>query len=258
MPDEGIRCAQQRLASCRDAARYLSMLDSDEAAFVETARSQLEPEALVLALFMQYAVEQKEKWDSQGIASSIFFDTMRDLTVWYHECIRQTGKPGLMEWEWLILSLKGRLYRLGRLQYLPRKLNKQLVAGEKTYPPGTMMLDVHIPADGKLDYSAVIDSLERARSFFRNGGYAFFYCRSWLLSPGLKQILPKESNILRFQEQFQVYDEDFSFRQAEERVFGAILEDRSQYPEMTSLQQALKKLLLAGGEIGMGCGMILF
>lgn len=43
-------------------------------------------------------------------------------------------------------------------------------------------------------------------------------------------------------------------RQAEERVFGRILEDPEAYPENTSLQKALKNYLSEGKKPGVGYG----
>ena len=84
------------------------------------------------------------------------------------------------------------------------------------------------------------------------------HCHSWLLSPALHRILPPSSNILNFQSFFRLYGEDFSYRQAEERVFGEISDRAESYPEHTSLQKSLKAFLLTGGRVGMGMGVIPF
>lgn len=52
-----------------------------------------------------------------------------------------------------------------------------------------------------------------------------------------------------------IYDEDFSHPQAEERVFGKVQADPQMYAEHTSLQYALKKYLLGGKRVGMGMGI---
>ena len=81
-----------------------------------------------------------------------------------------------------------------------------------------------------------------------------FRCHSWLLCPKLKEILPETSRIIRFQDLFTVYGEDDE-RQAEERVFGAPLDDPRLYSEHTSLQRAMKRALLEGKTFGMGMGI---
>lgn len=85
--------------------------------------------------------------------------------------------------------------------------------------------------------------------------YEGFHCESWLLSPKLHNLLSKQSNILRFQDLFFVYNE-IPARQAEERVFGKVTDRIEEYPEDTSLQRALKAYLQKGNKVGMGCGFI--
>ena len=70
----------------------------------------------------------------------------------------------------------------------------------------------------------------------------------------LKEILPETSNIIRFQDFFEVTGTKYSFPQAEERIFGEILEDKGQYPEATSLQRKAKEYLLSRGDLGIGEG----
>ena len=86
--------------------------------------------------------------------------------------------------------------------------------------------------------------------------YPIFYCRTWLLAPELIELLPSNSHILQFQSLFQIvrsYKDPF--RQAEERVFGSILDDVSMYPEKTTLQRNLKQCLLQGGCSYKGVGI---
>ena len=82
------------------------------------------------------------------------------------------------------------------------------------------------------------------------------HCHSWLLAPELDDILPPGSNILYFKSLYDVYEEDFSFRQAEERVFGEIRDDIASYPERTGLQRSLKRYLLSGHRVSMGLGFV--
>lgn len=61
---------------------------------------------------------------------------MRDLTLWYQACMQKTGRPGVMEWDWLLNSLKGRLVRLGRLQYEPGNLEEAIRTNEYSFSKG--------------------------------------------------------------------------------------------------------------------------
>lgn len=258
MPGNGLACARDSLPEGAQCERWLTLLEEDEAEFLRQMAEEPEANRKVLALYLRYAADQADRWKAKGIPDTVYLDTMRDLTIWYQECLRRTGAPGLVEWEWLLHVLKGRLLRLGRLQYQPRSLEAPLTVGDTTYPQGTPILAVHIPAGGHLDPDAVRTSFRQAQDWFRDGHYRGFHCHSWLLSSALEELLPAESNILQFRALFQVYAEDFSFRQAEERVFGYISDDIAGYPEETGLQRRLKHRLLTVGPIPMGWGWIPF
>lgn len=96
----------------------------------------------------------------------------------------------------------------------------------------------------------------RAIAFFPPEQRRLMHCHSWLLSPEFDDILPPGSNILYFKSLYDVYEEDFSFRQAEERVFGEIRDDIASYPERTGLQRSLKRYLLSGHRVSMGLGFV--
>lgn len=258
MPAEGIACAGSGFPDAGRRQALLALLEEDEAEFLRQMAQEPEANRKVLALYLGYAADQADRWKAKGIPAAVYFDSMRDLTIWYRECLRRTGAPGLVEWEWLLHVLKGRLLRLGRLQYQPRILEAPLTVGDTTYPQGTPILEVHIPADGHLDPDAVRDSFRQARDWFRDGQYRGFHCHSWLLSSALEELLPAGSNILQFRALFRVYAEDYTFRQAEERVFGYVSDDIAGYPEETGLQRRLKHHMLTVGPIPMGWGWIPF
>ena len=74
-------------------------------------------------------------------------------------------------------------------------------------------------------------------------------CHSWLLSPALSRLLRSDSNILRFQRMFELVGLDDSSRQAEERIFGDIRPQPSDYPVSTTLQRAARQWLLDGNPL---------
>ncbi len=116
-------------------------------------------------------------------------------------------------------------------------------------------LHVHIPEGEPLSPEACDKSFAQAEDFFEDF-YEGFDCESWLLSPALLEMLDEENRIIQFQKRFKIERIDLNSRQAEERVFGMIQEDKSLYPEYTSLQKALKKYVLAGKKPGAGFGTI--
>lgn len=225
------------------------------------ARMQALPDAgvRVLALYLRWALLTLDQYRVRGISDSVFFDTFRDLAIWSAECERRTGRPGLVEWGWCGHLLRMEIYRIGRLQYQPKTLERAIRTRQSHMNEGTPVLAVHIPAGEPLRREELRVSLRNAVSFFaafEPNDYAAFCCHSWLLAKELPALLNPDSGILHFQSLFTVYDEDYSDPQAEERVFGQVHANVSDYPENTSLQRSLKRFLLQGGRIGMGYGVI--
>ena len=68
-------------------------------------------------------------------------------------------------------------------------------------PEGTV-IDLHIPADGRMPLDACGDSMRRAVGFFARHfperPAVAFWCRSWIFGPQLEQFLPPDSNLVRF------------------------------------------------------------
>ena len=99
-------------------------------------------------------------------------------------------------------------------------------------------------------------SFRQAAEFFGKE-YQVFVCDSWLLSPHLKEILPKMSNIVRFQDFFEIAEVGYDGLQPEMRIFGEVLADCRLYPEDTSLRKGAKEYLLSGRKLGTGAGFFM-
>ena len=230
------------------------MYRTDEEGFWRKLRGEEHPRRLALTLFVAFAMSAHEEYRKRGIEDQIYFDSFRDIAIWNRECKRKYGEEGLTEAEWISSSVKLRLFRLGRLQFEPGALEKEYRWSGGILPAGTPVLHVHIPAEEPLAEEACRDSLRRAAEFWKNTK-RIYICESWLLSPHLKDILKENSNILRFQELFEVVETDENSRQAEERVFGEFLTDKGRYPEETSLQRSMKAYLLNHNRVGSGTGV---
>jgi hypothetical protein len=78
--------------------------------------------------------------------------------------------------------------------------------------PGDPILNVHIPANtvrnGPLKYELCTNSYKQAMDFFASYfpkyNYNAFMCETWLLDPQLSDYLDKDSNIVRFQNDFHL------------------------------------------------------
>ena len=209
----------------------------DQEAFELRLHRHPTPELLALALYLRWAVATYRRYLTLGIPEAVFWDTFQDFALWSEECMRVTGQPGLIEWGWNALLLHMELFRLGRLEYQPRTLRQDIVFGEVSLAAGTPILEVHIPAGAPFCQRELSASLCSAGPFFERyfqRSFFWFHCHSWLLSPALRDLLSPASGILQFQRFFTIYSEDFSFPQAEQRVFGSVQADPQRYTEPVS------------------------
>jgi hypothetical protein len=195
---------------------------------------------------------------ARGIPEAVSRRTLADLGRHMAVHRRRFGTCGLIVPWWLALHFHGELYQLGRLQFQRARLGgrtgRAAAATGLETGPGDLCLSLHI-ADfrGPLSPEACDHSLGLAREFFSrhypDERYTVVVCHSWLLDPQLKRYLPAHSNIVRFQERFQVaYQET----QADDKsplgfVFGDPELPVEGLPRHTGVQRAVGDHLRAGG-----------
>ncbi|MFF5076414.1 acyltransferase domain-containing protein [Actinoplanes sp. NPDC000266] len=151
---------------------------------------------------------------------------------------RMKGEGWPVMQSWLTLHVRGGLYELGRLQFQ---------RGDT--------IDLHIPESGRLTPASVDESLDQARGFFPRHfpeeRHDAFTCGSWLLDPQLLNYLPADSNIVRFQQRFDIlpYEEPEGLDadvEARRFVFRTLTTPLDQLPRDTVLQRAIIDHLKAG------------
>lgn len=241
LPKEGQDCVQDFPMTETFYQSFKELFYEDSKAFFAEADRRTDRERLYLYLYIRMAADLYPAFVEKGISGKVYVDTFYDITIWYNQCVKKKGVPGLVEERWLSLALRMKIFRLGRLQFEPDE--------------DRHVLHVHIPEGEPLDDAACGESFAIAEEFF-GPEYTIFDCESWLLSPKLQKLLKPDSNILKFQNRFQIEKIIYPFRQAEERVFGRVREDKEQYPESTSLQRAVKAMVLTGEDVGIGYGVI--
>jgi hypothetical protein len=130
---------------------------------------------------------------------------------------------------------------------------------ERALAPGDPVLHLHIPAGSPMDFDQCGQSLREALRFFPRHfperPFFAFACSSWLLDPTLAQLLPPESNIVRFQREVYLLPSRSNGNSTMERVFGRISTTRDEVeslPRDTTLRRAIVDHLLAGGGLGSG------
>jgi hypothetical protein len=224
----------------------------------------------VVALLSGYR-RGREVHEGHSIPAGIVSDTLEDVGRHVREHARLHGHPGLtpvIVGGWLKYHLRGRLYRLRRLQFMPGTFP---AVGPKTacLRPGDPVLEVHIPATGPLTPDAVTDSFGRAMAFFPRHfpdlpAARAFLCTTWMFDPQLAEYLDADSNILRFQRRFQLFPVECDGWSAVRSVFRVEIPyghdgpvDLSDLPRSTGLQRALLDHLAAGKRWHKAGGFIL-
>lgn len=195
-----------------------------------------------------------------GIDENILIDTMQEVrrhAANYHR--NSNGeKIGIYQIKWAGTVLSGRLYCLGRLEFEMKKTSKPWSGhGVETGDP---VMGLHIPrTGGPMTDAEVSRSFKLAEDFFKeyypNFDYKCYTCNSWLLDPTLKQLLPPTSNIVKFQNRFDI-TETAESTSGLSIVFGAGTSYEnvlSKTPE-TSLQRAIQDHIKNGRKLYSGFG----
>ena len=222
--------------------------------FYEEIRKKKDYRMAFLYYYCRMAMEIYEVYQERKIDLQIYWDTFYDLTLWCENCYNTYGEYGIGEYDWFFRHIECKIFRIGRLEFeqlnSPWKVQSEAITVNK----GDHIISIHIPQGEKLEMQAVIASLKQGKDFWKCP--MVYLCHSWLLYPGLKHVLQKSSNILQFQNLFQIVQTDYTEREAEGRIFGEVQEDVTKYSEKTSLQKSAKRYLLSGKKLGNGLGIL--
>lgn len=201
-----------------------------------------------LCCMLRCAMKAKAEYDRLGVPEGIYTDTMAAFSRFVREHMESFGRYGFDRGFWTPRQVSSRLFRIGQLEY------------ELTRREGMDIVSLHIPTDVDLCPEVLRPSLqaglaELARLF---PAYAEkpVCCHSWLLSPLLRELLPENSNILRFQELFDIEPDTNPGSDVLLWVFKDPRLPFADLPENTSLQRRLKRFLLDGGQFLEGRGKL--
>lgn len=196
----------------------------------------------LLTVYLEAAFQTRDAYDKIGVPRAVFTDTMKCLTRFIGEYYVTYGGYGFDRGWWVYRQLSLSLFRLGVLEFEMK--------GD--------ILSVHIPSDAVMTREALDESYGRAKEFFAKFFPGFNYesiqCGTWLLSPVLRQLLPEGSRILNFQADYEITSVNPDAQDCMGWVFKRKYPDYESLPEETSLQRAIKKRLLSGGQIGAAAG----
>jgi hypothetical protein len=157
-----------------------------------------------------------------GIPDDVSRETLAYLGRAMREYRQLNGEPGVRLTRWHWLRFLGWLYQVGRLEAgILRILTYPKEAGPlfwyddeearrrgAGFRRGDPAIALHIPAGGRLAPADCDESLRRVGTAFANvyPGEAprIATCTSWLLDPQLGEYLAADSNILAFQQRFEL------------------------------------------------------
>lgn len=127
---------------------------------------------------------------------------------------------------------------------------------KKALESGDEIIEVHIPAGEKMDFEKCVQSYEVAKGFYKEyfseKYLKAFVCESWLLDPRLQDILPEESNIVKFQKYSRLFPMLSSDSQTIERVFSNDLESSINSEKLSTLQRGILDFVNKGNKMCAG------
>jgi len=202
----------------------------------------------------------KKYYESLNIDEAILADTVSDIAFNMDEYKIKFGEYGVGEYraEWLLNHFTGRLFMLGRLQFMHMPFPDET----DFLPKGADILEVHIQSGAPLSRETCGASYAQALEFYKRRFLALdikaFTCSSWLLSPEIAALLPEGSNIVKFQNDYNVYkiggncyDDMLAY------VFDTYSGPYAGLPEDTSLRRKVKVRMTAGAPIRFGYGVMM-
>lgn len=203
----------------------------------------------ILSCMLKACLDAYDVYQEKGISDEIYFATMKCFPRFIAETYKMTGKLCFDRYWWTTRQAGCHLFRIGELEYEIKHIESDVVIG------------IHIPSDADFSPVAVEKSFHDAKEFFatyypslRDAEYR---CHSWLLDPQLRSMLRKDSNILNFQNRFEIFDEGEIGTDFLEWLYHTKATNYDVLPENTSLQINMKKHLQAGGVIRNAYGRLI-
>ncbi len=209
---------------------------------------------MLLALYA--CVRLRRMYSEKGYADEFFAHNMKDLTYKLVECKKLHDVWGTFVFPWFYGFYKLERFCLGRLQYEKREIDFDYGDIKKK---GDEVINIHIPSAGPLTPESVQESLRLAYDFFgpNYGDRLIFMCHSWLLYTPTADLYPKDSNMRKFYEVFEIiHNQEEPNDYDLWRVFYVNTKDYKSLPCETSLQKSFYDYLNAGNHFGNGFGVI--
>ena len=195
----------------------------------------------ILSCMLKASADVYDIYQAKGISNEVYFATMKCYPRFISETYQMTGKLYFDRYWWTTRQAGCHLFRIGELEY------------EMKHNEDKIVIDIHIPSDVDFSPPAIDESLANARQFFSEHypelSKAEYRCHSWLLDTQLRGMLKDSSNILSFQNRFEIFDVGEIGTDFIEWLYNTKSTDYAALPENTSLQRNMKKHILSGGVV---------
>jgi hypothetical protein len=174
---------------------------------------------LVALLQLPQALERHRQLGIEPVMSR---RTFSDLAVWCLHHRKRAGQLGLTVeiLDWSQHHLRGELLRVGALQFEPAPFR----GPPGLVPPGTALLEIHIPADTRLSLDAFFASGREAIALFERlkPGLELrgFFGEAWLLDPQVLGLLPEHQELARLQKVATLFPGRIPEAKTIRRLFG--------------------------------------
>ncbi|MFT4144333.1 MAG: acyltransferase domain-containing protein [Mobilitalea sp.] len=248
----------------------LDSVDNDAILRLYGLFSPDERQVKMLTYMLHRALEAYENYMQLGISEDIYIATMKCFTRFIEESYVKNGAHVFDRGWWTVRQISVKLFRIGELEYELINWNDEPT------------ISIHIPSDANLSREKCVESLKLAKDFmvkyFPEYANSKYICDSWLLSPTLKELLPNTSNIIGFQNMFDIVETkpdsmafvEWVFKQDTSNIVRTapnelgitemVYQKRDinidEMPENTSLQKKIKAYVKAEGSIGETLGIL--
>lgn len=217
-------------------------------------------ESASLLFFLLCMEPLKAQYDRMGLPEDYYAGVARDLRSKLNECYTVKGIWGSFVSPWFAGFFAMTRFVIGRLQYEIIQMPDYISTDGKYCFHDQTAVNLHIPSGCPLDMEQVHDSMAKAAKFFAHhfpDGKVLFHCNSWLLFPGHYEMLPPESRIRQFMEEFTIIRANiYQSKPDLWRIFKTFeTDDPAKLPKDTSLQRAYAQWLSEGKPVGAGIGI---
>lgn len=219
---------------------------------------------LELLYFIALTPHLKIIYQERDLPEDIYDDSVLDLKWKAFECKDVYGVWGMFVGWWTIQFFRLKRFGIGRFDYNLVELPYDAYIDGKNIKKGEIYISVHIPSSGPLIYEECKSSYKKAAVFFseRYGiKTIIFGCRSWLLSPNNRKILPQNSRILKFSSDYTIIETTKCPDNPDLwRIFGIMNmpEKVDDLPQDNSFRKMFANWIKNGGTIDTAFGLFIY